>query len=417
MTLGQRIQELRKGAGLSQEGLGEKLGVSRQAVSKWESDGGIPELDTLIAMSKLFGVTIGQLLGVEEPEQTGDAAEAGKKEAPLTEEQVEAILRRYAEESQQHPQIGMYGKCGWKAPVIALAGLAALVVFFGVQMGHMRNTISNLQWQLSSVQSNLSDVSGQVSSISGDLREQVRQVLEEENHLISTCEYEVVGMDAAAQTITVRFDATLKDYPAGSKMQFLTDWIKTDQTKGQTASDWVDGPDFSGEITIPMNFHTELTIRVEDGNGNVREQLVDYIYTFHPESFELFSDNIIGPAGISNSKGVVKQVEPMYIYSGCPELFWPVYASLELEWQSTVVQEPARTASMELELTAWDSGQWRAVQAEGKTTVYEISTGSVVTATLTVTDNLGRVFTLTESGTVSRDGKWIVTAETPPISN
>lgn len=34
MTLGQRIQELRKGAGLSQEGLGEKLGVSRQAVSK-----------------------------------------------------------------------------------------------------------------------------------------------------------------------------------------------------------------------------------------------------------------------------------------------------------------------------------------------------------------------------------------------
>ena len=35
MTLGQRIQELRKQAGLSQEGLGEALGVSRQAVSKW----------------------------------------------------------------------------------------------------------------------------------------------------------------------------------------------------------------------------------------------------------------------------------------------------------------------------------------------------------------------------------------------
>ena len=66
MTLGQRIQELRKRAGLSQEGLGEALGVTRQAVSKWESDNGIPELDTLIAMSRLFGVTIGQLLGVEE---------------------------------------------------------------------------------------------------------------------------------------------------------------------------------------------------------------------------------------------------------------------------------------------------------------------------------------------------------------
>ena len=38
MTLGQRIQEYRKAAGLSQEALGEELGVSRQAVSKWESD-------------------------------------------------------------------------------------------------------------------------------------------------------------------------------------------------------------------------------------------------------------------------------------------------------------------------------------------------------------------------------------------
>ena len=45
MTLGQRIQELRKQKGLSQEGLGEKLGVSRQAVSRSEMDGAVPEVD------------------------------------------------------------------------------------------------------------------------------------------------------------------------------------------------------------------------------------------------------------------------------------------------------------------------------------------------------------------------------------
>lgn len=39
MTLGQRIQKLRKGAGLTQEQLAERMGVTRQAVSKWESDG------------------------------------------------------------------------------------------------------------------------------------------------------------------------------------------------------------------------------------------------------------------------------------------------------------------------------------------------------------------------------------------
>ena len=61
-TLGVRIQEGRKAAGLSQEALGEKLQVSRQAVSKWESDAAIPELDKLITMSRIFGVTIDQLL-------------------------------------------------------------------------------------------------------------------------------------------------------------------------------------------------------------------------------------------------------------------------------------------------------------------------------------------------------------------
>ena len=76
MTLGQRIQELRKGLGLSQEELGERMGVSRQAISKWEGDQTIPELDNLIALSRLFGLTVGQLLGVEQPVPTPPAAPA-----------------------------------------------------------------------------------------------------------------------------------------------------------------------------------------------------------------------------------------------------------------------------------------------------------------------------------------------------
>lgn len=67
MTLGQRIQELRKQQNLSQEELGTKLGVSRQAVSRWEMDGAVPDVDKLIAMSKLFSVTLNDLLGVEAP--------------------------------------------------------------------------------------------------------------------------------------------------------------------------------------------------------------------------------------------------------------------------------------------------------------------------------------------------------------
>ena len=65
-TLGQRIAAKRAELGLSQNALGEQLGVSRQSVFKWESDAAIPEIDKLIALSRLFGVTVGWLLGIEE---------------------------------------------------------------------------------------------------------------------------------------------------------------------------------------------------------------------------------------------------------------------------------------------------------------------------------------------------------------
>ena len=50
MTLGQRIQKGRKEAGLSQEELAEQLGVSRQAVSRWENDNGYPEMEKIIRL-------------------------------------------------------------------------------------------------------------------------------------------------------------------------------------------------------------------------------------------------------------------------------------------------------------------------------------------------------------------------------
>lgn len=96
MTLGQRIAECRKRKGLSQEGLGEKLGVSRQAISKWEADGAVPEVDKLIGMSKLFAVSVGWLLGIEE-----EAAPEHKE--VISEEllrKIEEIVLRYRPRKQ-----------------------------------------------------------------------------------------------------------------------------------------------------------------------------------------------------------------------------------------------------------------------------------------------------------------------------
>lgn len=62
MTFGEKIQKLRKEKGFSQEELAEQLGVSRQAISKWERDSGYPEIEKIIHMSKIFKVTLDYLL-------------------------------------------------------------------------------------------------------------------------------------------------------------------------------------------------------------------------------------------------------------------------------------------------------------------------------------------------------------------
>ena len=62
MNMANRIQYLRKTNGMSQEELADRMGVSRQAVSKWESEQSTPDLEKIIIMSELFGVTTDYIL-------------------------------------------------------------------------------------------------------------------------------------------------------------------------------------------------------------------------------------------------------------------------------------------------------------------------------------------------------------------
>ena len=58
MTLGERISALRAARGMKQDELAAALGVSRQSVSKWETGASVPELDKLVQLAGLFGVTL-----------------------------------------------------------------------------------------------------------------------------------------------------------------------------------------------------------------------------------------------------------------------------------------------------------------------------------------------------------------------
>ena len=82
MILADKITALRKKAGWSQEELAEQLGVTRQSVSKWEGAQSVPDMDKVVQMSRLFGVTTDFLLKDELSEEE-DYTRENKAKSPV----------------------------------------------------------------------------------------------------------------------------------------------------------------------------------------------------------------------------------------------------------------------------------------------------------------------------------------------
>lgn len=64
MTMGQIIKKLRKGRGFTQEELAERLGVTYQAISKWENDSGMPDISQIVPLATIFDVSTDFLFGL-----------------------------------------------------------------------------------------------------------------------------------------------------------------------------------------------------------------------------------------------------------------------------------------------------------------------------------------------------------------
>jgi transcriptional regulator with XRE-family HTH domain len=118
MTLGEKIQDLRRRSAMSQDALAEKLEVSRQAVSKWERDEAMPETDKIVHLARLFGVSTDQLL-LDEPIPPVEPVQMA---APS---RTERFIRR-------HGYKAGYGLIAWGAVlcVVALVAMIALPCIF-----------------------------------------------------------------------------------------------------------------------------------------------------------------------------------------------------------------------------------------------------------------------------------------------
>lgn len=266
MTIGQRIAQKRKERGQSQEALGESLGVSRQSVYKWESDSALPEIDKLIAMSRLFGVTVGWLLGVEETPAPGEGPERAPEEngGELNEAQlkmVEEIVDRYIAAQPKPPK-----KRRWP---LALAAVAAVCLCWNLfsRLDTLRGQYNNLQISVANMRS---DVNNQIYSITG----RVEEVLKSQNSLTADYATEIVSADLAANTVTISARATPKTYTGGMTAVFQVD---TGDGPAEYPGELGPGNVFSATITCELTDSVAISV-VFDAAG-VQETQILYVYS------------------------------------------------------------------------------------------------------------------------------------------
>lgn len=156
MTLGQNIQTARKAKGMSQETLAEKIGVSRQALGKWEKDTALPGLDNLQALAAELGTGVDALLG----------AQAENPEAPaVTLDALRDLLAaRDAEEKRRRRLWG--GAAG--AAFLVLAGLlAGTALQYERQIDALNQNYAAIQ---SSYAAQQADLSAQISELQDAVR-------------------------------------------------------------------------------------------------------------------------------------------------------------------------------------------------------------------------------------------------------
>ena len=269
MELYEKLYELRRASGMSQEELAEKLGVSRQAVSKWESGATQPELPKLIELSKIYQVSVDALLSLEHAKKQQDHSPAAEGASRDTTEDTSAAKPDFRTFCVQHKKI-----VGGAA--VALAALIAVVAHYNNRINTLSMQVNDLRSQLYSVQSNLSN---QINGISNN----VSDILTRESSLISQYNYEITNVDLKKQECTIAFSLLPKTISEGTTVIIgVTDHGNSSPLDsyrpGYSADLTQDGFGYlHGSVTVPLSDELGVGVNFKH-DGETQSEELDTIY-------------------------------------------------------------------------------------------------------------------------------------------
>lgn len=240
MTTGEKIAALRREHKLSQEALGEKLGLSRQAVSKWEADQAVPTMDNLMELSRLFGVPVDTLLRPDAP-FPAPPAEKNSTDAPAA------------------PETPHKGVSLSRGKILAIGGAALLCVSLALnavclyQIAQLKGEAQALRVQ-----------AGNVSTVyypgtdadTGDFAESSEHMtLDPEN----------------TEQLIVTFSAVPRVASDGETAKFL---LRGGEQSWECEAECDAGGGYRGSLTIPMVDEYSVYLVLTDRNGGTRNLLI-----------------------------------------------------------------------------------------------------------------------------------------------
>ena len=296
-TLGQKISDLRAQKNISQTELAEALDVSRQSVSKWETDAALPELDKLVALSRYFSVPVGALLGLEE--QASEPPEDGE----LTETQlkmVQEIVDRYLA-AQPKPM-------SKKRRTVLKIAVCVAAICLAVGLSKMTGQLKDLNRQYHDLRYSIDNVTSGVNSQIGSISGRVEELLKQQNNLTADYETKVESIDVVKNKVTFTFRAVPKTFVSG-----MTAWLEIQNGPIKSTFGPYEPLDqtFSAMVTTDLGDDTSLYI-VFETDGKRETQLLDTYRDLYSRTLpQVYLDD---PLQSSNGKIILSTGNPVAVH-------------------------------------------------------------------------------------------------------
>ena len=434
--LGKEIQKLRRSRGLSQEKLAEQMEVSRQAISKWESGAAVPEVEKLIQLARLFGVSVDRLLGLESSEQEAppDALPGAAAPGSLSDDTpagaapppgAESFTRDQATElgtaapdslsndmpAGATPPPGVTGEQfrvleGMVADLAReqhlrerrqrrrglLKGALLLCVLAAAAMGAW-SKISSVEGQVRGLWNGLDNLSRNLTSQVNSIAGQVREGLEEQASLAADYQIVLLEADLEARTATFRLSVTPKTWKEGMGVQFQL--AQDGQTTLLDAAPG-EGTSFQAEAVVPWGGEAILSVVFTDPESGQRQtQVLDSIRDLEVNLALDVNSGFYGTVSVPGD-GTLR-------FRGKVELwcdFYPTYIdgvllaeNYPVSARAVVLVDGAEVDSAPVELVnnaIGDEGDWNSSTTLDFNREYTLSPGQTLQLVVEVTDALGQ---------------------------